>query len=74
MLTSGDRVLLFCLPLILPLRALAEKLSGGHAMVGRYQRLANDNMEGRLTGSPGYKRAADYVISRLRPKVCNPRA
>lgn len=27
--------------------------------------LADDGMEGRLTGSPGYRRAADYVVSRL---------
>jgi Zn-dependent M28 family amino/carboxypeptidase len=28
--------------------------------------LADDGMEGRLTGSPGYQRAADYVVSRLK--------
>jgi hypothetical protein len=28
--------------------------------------LADDNMEGRLTGTPGYQRAADYVVARLR--------
>lgn len=28
--------------------------------------LAADDMEGRLTGSPGYDRAADYVVKRLR--------
>src|SRR5687767_13404969 len=27
--------------------------------------LAADDMEGRLTGTPGYQRAADYVVSRL---------
>ncbi|HEX8573910.1 MAG TPA: M28 family metallopeptidase [Allosphingosinicella sp.] len=27
--------------------------------------LADDNMEGRLTGSPGYRRAADHVVARL---------
>jgi Zn-dependent M28 family amino/carboxypeptidase len=27
--------------------------------------LAADDMEGRLTGSPGYQRAADYVVSQL---------
>lgn len=27
--------------------------------------LADDRMEGRLTGSPGYQRAADYVVARL---------
>jgi Zn-dependent M28 family amino/carboxypeptidase len=28
--------------------------------------LADDEMEGRLTGSPGYRRAADYVVAQLR--------
>ncbi|HEX8511910.1 MAG TPA: M28 family metallopeptidase [Allosphingosinicella sp.] len=28
--------------------------------------LAADDMEGRLTGTPGYQRAADYVVSKLR--------
>lgn len=28
--------------------------------------LAADDMEGRLTGTPGYQRAADYVVSRLK--------
>jgi hypothetical protein len=27
--------------------------------------LASDDMEGRLTGTPGYQRAADYVVSQL---------
>ncbi|HWX90672.1 MAG TPA: M28 family metallopeptidase [Rhizomicrobium sp.] len=34
--------------------------------------LANDGMEGRLTGSPGYDRAADYVISRLKAEGLKP--
>jgi hypothetical protein len=28
--------------------------------------LANDGMEGRLTGTPGYQRAADYVVEQAR--------
>ena len=28
--------------------------------------LADDSMEGRLTGTPGHQRAADYVVARLR--------
>jgi Zn-dependent M28 family amino/carboxypeptidase len=28
--------------------------------------LADDNMEGRLTGTPGYRRSADHVVGRLR--------
>lgn len=32
---------------------------------GDVSTLAADDMEGRLTGSPGYRRAADYVVSQL---------
>jgi Zn-dependent M28 family amino/carboxypeptidase len=32
---------------------------------GDVSTLAADDMEGRLTGTPGYQRAADYVVSRL---------
>ena len=34
--------------------------------------LADDNMEGRETGSPGMKRAADYVISQLKKNGIKP--
>ncbi|UAK24566.1 M28 family metallopeptidase [Sphingomonas nostoxanthinifaciens] len=34
--------------------------------------LADDNMEGRLTGTPGYQRAADYVIQRFRAEGLAP--
>ena len=34
--------------------------------------LADDRMEGRLTGSSGYLRAADYVISRFRSESLQP--
>jgi len=34
--------------------------------------LADDRMEGRLTGSGGYLHAADYVISRLRSEGLQP--
>ncbi len=33
----------------------------GDRWFGHVKVLADDNMEGRLTGSPGYQRAADYV-------------
>jgi Zn-dependent M28 family amino/carboxypeptidase len=33
---------------------------------GDVSTLAADDMEGRLTGTPGYQRSADYVVSRLR--------
>jgi Zn-dependent M28 family amino/carboxypeptidase len=34
--------------------------------------LADDNMEGRETGSPGMKRAADYVVSQLKQDGLKP--
>jgi Zn-dependent M28 family amino/carboxypeptidase len=34
--------------------------------------LADDGMEGRLTGSPGYMRAAQYVISRFKAEGLKP--
>jgi len=34
--------------------------------------LADDGMEGRLTGSPGYDRAAQYVIGRLKQEGLRP--
>ena len=34
--------------------------------------LADDNMEGRLTGSPGYDRAAAYVVSRFEQEGLSP--
>ncbi len=65
------RSLLFCLPLLLPVKALADSdaATGWWADVSA---LANDGMEGRLTGSPGYDRAAAYVISRLKAEGLEP--
>jgi Zn-dependent M28 family amino/carboxypeptidase len=34
--------------------------------------LADDGMEGRLTGSPGYDRAADYVVAQLKKLGAEP--
>ena len=65
-----SRAVLFCLLLILPLPALAaDTASQWWADVSA---LANDGMEGRLTGSPGYDRAASYVISRLKEEGLKP--
>lgn len=65
------RILLFCLPLILPLRALADSPAATQWWTD-VSVLADDNMEGRLTGSPGYDRAASYVISQLRDEGLQP--
>ncbi|HXB52605.1 MAG TPA: hypothetical protein VNU69_07570, partial [Rhizomicrobium sp.] len=65
------RVLLFCLPLLSPLPALADSAAATQWWAD-VSALANDGMEGRLTGSPGYDRAADYVISRLKAEGLAP--
>jgi hypothetical protein len=63
------RSLLFCLPLLLPFPAFADAGAQWWADVSA---LADDSMEGRLTGSPGYDRAAAYVISRLQAEGLKP--
>ena len=65
------RALLFCLPLFLPVKALADSAAATQWWAD-VSALANDGMEGRLTGSPGYNRAADYVISRLKAEGLKP--
>ncbi|WCT71848.1 M28 family metallopeptidase [Sphingomonas naphthae] len=39
--------------------------SRGDAWWAHVEALANDGMEGRLTGSPGHQRAADYIVKQL---------
>ena len=38
----------------------------GDAWWAHVEALANDGMEGRLTGSPGHQRAADYIVGQLK--------
>lgn len=59
---------LICLALPLPVLA-ADAATQWWADISD---LANDSMQGRLTGSPGYMRAADYVISRFRQEGLAP--
>ena len=66
-----QRILLCCLPLLLPLKALADSAAAARWWAD-VSALANDGMEGRLTGSPGYDRAAMYVISRLKAEGLEP--
>ena len=66
---KSQRAVLFCLLLALPVPALADEAAQWWADVSA---LANDGMEGRLTGSPGYDRAAAYVISRLKEEGLQP--
>ena len=44
----------------------AEPRSDGARWWDHVQAIANDGMEGRGTGTPGYDRAADYVIGQLK--------
>src|SRR5690242_9876924 len=54
--------LVYCLLLISSLSpAIAEDDAPGESWWGRVRLLAADNMEGRNTGSEGYRRAAAYV-------------
>jgi len=66
---------LFQLPasllLLLPLPASADSPAATQWWAD-VSALACDGMEGRLTGSPGYDRAAAYVISRLKQEDLKP--
>lgn len=65
-----NRAFLLCVLLALPVPALAaDAASQWWADVSA---LADDGMEGRLTGSPGYDRAAQYVIGRLKQEGLKP--
>jgi len=67
---KSPRAIVFFLLLALPLPALAA--DAATQWWADVTALANDGMEGRLTGSPGYDRAADYVISRLKAEGLKP--
>jgi len=69
---TSPRVLLFSFLLTLPVAALAADSAPAAQWWADVTALANDGMEGRLTGSPGYDRAADYVISRLKAEGLKP--
>jgi len=64
------RSLLLCVLLALPIPALAADAAG--QWWADVSALADDGMEGRLTGSPGYDRAAQYVIGRLKQEGLRP--
>ncbi|HEY1875928.1 MAG TPA: M28 family metallopeptidase [Rhizomicrobium sp.] len=66
-----SRSLLLGLLSLLPLKALAESTEATRWWAD-VSALANDNMEGRLTGSPGYDRAAAYVVFRLKAEGLGP--
>ena len=68
------RAALLCLLLALPIPAQSANLAADAATQwwADVSALADDGMEGRLTGSPGYDRAAQYVIGRLKEEGLKP--
>lgn len=62
--------------LVLPLPAAAQPPAPAPARVqawwGHVEAISNDGMEGRLTGSPGFDRAADYVVAQLKALGAKP--
>jgi Zn-dependent M28 family amino/carboxypeptidase len=57
---------------LLPVRVLAADSAPTAQWWADVSALADDGMEGRLTGSPGYDRAASYVIARLKTEGLKP--
>src|SRR5258705_954105 len=68
------RAILLCVLLALPIPAQSANLAADAATQWwtDVSALADDGMEGRLTGSPGYDRAAQYVIGRLKQEGLKP--
>src|ERR1700710_2465857 len=62
------RAVLFCVLLALPMPSQAADMSTDAARQwwADVTALADDGREGRLTGSPGHDRAAQYVMGRLK--------
>ena len=69
-MSRSSHAVLLCILFILPMQALAaDSTAQWWADVSA---LADDSMEGRLAGSPGYDRAASYVISRFKAEGLKP--
>jgi hypothetical protein len=60
------RLSLLALPLLALAAPAAAQQDAGARWWSHVQAIANDGMEGRGTGTPGYDRAADYVIGQLK--------
>jgi hypothetical protein len=69
-MTGASRAFLLFALLALPIPGLAADAAG--QWWADVSALADDGMEGRLTGSPGYDRAAQYVIGRLQAEGLKP--
>ena len=70
-MTRLPQIFLACLMAALPIKAFAQSAAATQWWAD-VSVLADDGMEGRLTGSPGYDRAAAYVISRLKAEGLAP--
>jgi len=68
------RAVVLCVLLALPVpaRSANPALDAAGQWWADVSALADDGMEGRLTGSPGYDRAAQYVIGRLKKEGLRP--
>ncbi len=64
-MTSLLRVVAFGLLLVVPPFAMARAEGGTDDVLTYVKTLASDEMEGRLTGTEGARRAADYIVSEL---------
>lgn len=56
----------------LTLAAAQDRESAGKHWWSHVQYLASDSMEGRLTGTPGYQKAADYVADQFKADGLEP--
>jgi Zn-dependent M28 family amino/carboxypeptidase len=67
-MTRHARFLAVALPLLLAACAtvMVTPAQRAERWWGDVSQLAADGMEGRLTGSPGFQRAADYVVARAK--------
>ena len=71
-MSRSSRAVLFCMLVLLPVRVLAADSGPVAQWWADVSALADDRMEGRLTGSPGFDRAAQYVIARFKEEGLKP--
>jgi hypothetical protein len=64
--TMPPRLLLIASLIAIPLLASADWEAAGKRWWAHVQFLASDELEGRLTGTEGYRKAADYVAKQFK--------
>ena len=62
------------LPHLSPMPSLADDAPDGRRWWSHVAALADDKLEGRNTGSPGHRKAAEYVAAELREPASNRQA